>query len=95
MEQTKHKGNIGMVLGSLVIGGLIGAGIALLSAPQSGYQTRAMLREKGSEYRGRIKSTALETRSRINSGWMNVQQRADTIVRRFNHTAPETVLEGD
>ncbi len=33
----------------LIIGGLIGAGIALLFAPQSGEETRAFLKEKALE----------------------------------------------
>ena len=36
----------------LVIGGLVGAALALLLAPQSGEETRAQIRDKSLEYKG-------------------------------------------
>jgi gas vesicle protein len=41
-------------LSGFFLGGLIGAGLALLLAPQRGEETREQLRERGIELRGRV-----------------------------------------
>lgn len=46
-----------------LIGGAIGVGAALLSAPQSGEMTRFMLREKGKQVKGQAISTYEDKRS--------------------------------
>jgi gas vesicle protein len=48
----------------LLFGGLIGAGLALLSAPRSGQETRWMLREKGVELKEKALTAAEEARLR-------------------------------
>jgi gas vesicle protein len=52
-------------IAALVIGGLIGAGIALLMAPQSGRATRAMLSSQGIMLREKANEEAVVTRSRV------------------------------
>lgn len=54
----------GSILLAFVLGGVVGAGIALLTAPQSGRETREKIREladesrkKASEYAGQAKDT--------------------------------------
>ena len=61
----------GNVILAFVLGGLVGAGIALLTAPQSGRETREKIkgladetRQKASEYAGQVKdkfSSAVES----------------------------------
>ena len=46
----------------LVIGGLVGATLALLLAPQSGEETRAQIRDKGLEFKGRAEEGIIEAR---------------------------------
>ena len=41
----------GAFFAGLVIGGLVGAALALLLAPQSGEETRAIIRDKSLEYK--------------------------------------------
>jgi gas vesicle protein len=62
--EEKRGGGMPSVLKGLLIGGLIGAGAALLSAPRSGEDTRSMLRERGFELRDRAVETAEEARLR-------------------------------
>ena len=50
---------------ALAIGGLIGAGTALLVAPQSGRATRAMLRTQGVMLREKAAEEAIVARSRV------------------------------
>lgn len=56
-----NGGDLGSFLAGFVIGGLIGAGVALLTAPQSGEETRAMIGEKGIELRDRAEELASQT----------------------------------
>jgi gas vesicle protein len=46
----------------LVIGGLVGATLALLLAPQSGEETRAQIRDKSLEIKGRAEEGIMEAR---------------------------------
>lgn len=60
----------GSVILAFVLGGIVGAGVALLTAPQSGRETREKIKEfsdetrkKAAEYTGQVKdkfSTAVE-----------------------------------
>ena len=53
------------VLGGLLLGGLIGAGTALLFAPQSGQRTRADLQNKTIELRDRTTDTVKDAVSQV------------------------------
>ena len=55
------------VLGGLLIGGLIGAGTALLFAPQSGERTRAEIQNKTIELRDRTTDTVKDAVSQVKS----------------------------
>ena len=48
----------------LFIGGIIGASVALLSAPHTGEETRMLLRAKSNELKDRATDTAEEARRR-------------------------------
>jgi gas vesicle protein len=55
------------VLGGLLLGGLIGAGTALLFAPQSGQRTRADIQNKTVELRDRTTDTVKDAVSQVKS----------------------------
>jgi len=52
-ENFENKSRVKPVLSGLLIGGLIGAGTALLFAPQSGEKTRSTIQNKTVELRDR------------------------------------------
>ena len=54
----------GAFLVGFIVGGLAGAVVSLLFAPQSGEETRALLREKSIELRDRASETAEEALAR-------------------------------
>jgi gas vesicle protein len=58
-----NSGDLGSFLAGFVIGGLIGAGVALLMAPQSGEETRAIITDKSIELRDRAVETAGEVQA--------------------------------
>ncbi|HOW54160.1 MAG TPA: YtxH domain-containing protein [Syntrophorhabdaceae bacterium] len=65
MGQQDSGFSAGTVLLSFFIGGIIGAGVALLTAPKTGQETRKIIRDfaedakdKAEEYIGQVKETA-------------------------------------
>jgi hypothetical protein len=67
----------GFVLGGLV-GAAIGAGVALLFAPESGEQLRADIRARADEVVGEIKDAATERRAQLQSRLSALRQPAPT-----------------
>jgi gas vesicle protein len=60
-ERNTHPG---AVFAGILVGGLVGAGVALLTAPRSGEETRSILREKGTELKERGVDAVEQTRTR-------------------------------
>ena len=97
MEQDNRNGSgLGFASG-LIIGGLIGAVVAIVLAPQSGEETRDLIRGKAHEFKGKAMDLASDLRDRaIRSGgrpplasrrpqqtWPGyLRQRAHTVQRR-------------
>jgi gas vesicle protein len=76
-----HNGNgAGTFFKGLVLGGLAGAGLAILFAPRSGQETRDLIAHKSDELRGRVAETASETRAQINGFAQRARLQAEEIV---------------
>jgi gas vesicle protein len=90
--QNAPRSGMSVVTG-LLIGGLIGAGVALLMAPRSGEETRAEIRNKAMEYRDRTKDAVNETVSQAKSKADEVKQgvveKAEDLKRRGKQTATQ------
>lgn len=71
----------GLLLGSLLIGAVVGGAAALLVAPQSGMQTRTMIKEKGSEVKDKIVYGAGETKVKAQHAVVGLRNRAGKWVR--------------
>ena len=67
----------GFVLGGLA-GAAIGAGVALLFAPESGEELRADIRSRADEVVGEIKDAASERRAQLQSRLQSLRQPAVT-----------------
>jgi gas vesicle protein len=65
----------------LVVGGLTGAVVSLLFAPQSGEETRALIRDKSIEIRDRAQETAEEALARAEAVAADARARADELAR--------------
>ncbi len=59
----------GTVLLSFVVGGLVGAGIALLTAPQSGRETREKIKDMADDAKDKIKSLTEDAKDRIKDAY--------------------------
>src|SRR5215213_7638903 len=63
----EHTSRAKPVLSGLLIGGLIGAGTALLLAPQSGERTRSEIQNKTIEFRDKTTDTVKDAVSQVKS----------------------------
>jgi gas vesicle protein len=79
----------GAFLSGFIIGGLVGAAVSLLLAPQSGEETRTIIRDKSIELRDKATETAEEARTRAEKGLEDARARADQAVEDVRHRADE------
>jgi gas vesicle protein len=85
---------IGAFLAGFVIGGLVGAAVALVSAPQSGEETRLQIRTRGIELRDRAVETAEETRKRAEEAAGQARTRAEQLAQDARAKADELQQRG-
>jgi gas vesicle protein len=86
LQQVERGGNGISLVAGLFIGSLIGAGAALLFAPQSGMKTRAELQKGAVALRDRttktVNDTVTQVKSRANQIKADVQIRAGELQHR-------------
>lgn len=63
-----NQGNGTGILVAAVVGAAVGAGVALLLAPQSGRKTRGWLADRGRDLRDRVTNAVEETRDSVLRG---------------------------
>lgn len=68
----------------LVIGGLVGAALALLLAPQSGEETRAQIRDKSLEYKDRAEEGVLVAREQAQKQLASLQDQVATLQQQVS-----------
>ena len=81
---AQKRNSIGVLAVGILIGSVVGTGVALLAAPQSGEKTRTLLREKGVELKSRASSTVQETRVKAEDVVSKVRSRAEELASRIN-----------
>lgn len=79
MYEEKSYFNSSTLL-AFVIGGAIGAGIALLTAPRSGKETRDLISDKTEEYKEKIKSATSDARLKIADVLSRTKEEGRTMV---------------
>ena len=62
-----------------IVGGLIGAAVALLYAPQSGEETRAQIKEKSIEIRDQASEQAAAYRAQAEKQISSLRQKVDEL----------------
>ena len=90
---AKKRGNFWLLVGGIAAGILVGGGIALLSAPQSGPETRTMLRNKGLELKDKVISEAAVTRQFAEKAIIDVRDRANDVIHRGRTTMEDVRIE--
>ena len=77
---SNNESDLGSFVAGFLLGGLIGAGAALLLAPQSGEETREMLRERGIELKSRAEEAASEFSSKAETFISEGREQVETAV---------------
>ena len=77
------RDEFGAFLVGFIVGGLTGAVVALLFAPQSGEETRALIKDKSIELRDRASQTAEEALARAEAAAAEARARADELAHQL------------
>jgi gas vesicle protein len=77
---NENESDFGAYLAGFLIGGLVGAAAALLLAPQSGEETRTMIRDKSIELRDKAAESAEEALERATKALEDTRVRLTTAV---------------
>lgn len=79
---SDQNSDFGAFLSGFIVGGLVGAAVALLIAPQSGEETRVMIRDRSIELKDKAVEAAEDARIRAEAAAEEARLRADEIKNR-------------
>ena len=77
------RDEFGAFLVGFIVGGLSGAVVALLFAPQSGEETRALIKDKSIELRDKAQISPEEAIARAEAAAAEARARADDLARQL------------
>ena len=87
------RDEFGAFLVGFVVGGLTGAVVSLLFAPQSGEETRALIKDKSIELRDKAQVTAEEALARAEELAADARHRAEELTKEARVRATELANE--
>jgi len=87
------RDEFGAFLVGFVVGGLTGAVVALLFAPQSGEETRALIKDKSIELRDKAQMTAEEAYARAEAAAKEARTRAEELAKEARARAEQLAGE--
>ncbi len=90
---SSERDEFGAFLVGFIVGGLTGAVVALLFAPQSGEETRALIKDKSIELRDRASQTAEEALARAEAAAAEARLRAEELTKEARLRAEELARE--
>jgi gas vesicle protein len=93
MKDTSHHNTTGAALAGLILGGLTGATIGLLFAPQSGNETRTQLMEKTTELRDRTTDRIGDAVAQIQSTTEKVTSEVIEKVEEIQHQGEDLLVK--
>jgi len=79
---SDKNGDFGAFISGFVIGGLVGAAVALLFAPQSGEETRTLIHDKGIELKDHAEDLIDDTRARAEELAKEAKTKAEGLQKR-------------
>ena len=88
------RDDFGAFIVGFLVGGLTGAAVALLFAPQSGTETRALIREKAIEIKDKASDSLEDAYSRAESAAKEARMRADDLSEVARTRATELQRKG-
>ena len=90
---SSDRDEFGAFLVGFIVGGLTGAVVSLLFAPQSGEETRALIRDKSIELRDKANETAEEAMARAEAAAAEARARAEELAKIARTRADELAKE--
>lgn len=87
------RDEFGAFLVGFVVGGLTGAVVALLFAPQSGEETRALIKDKSIELRDQASHTAEDLLARAEAAASEARTRAEELTKEARQRAETLAKE--
>lgn len=96
-----EKSNFGAFLVGFLVGGISGAIVSLLFAPQSGEETRTVIKDKAIELKDKTAVTAEDTYRKAEKVATDATSKAQTFIKTASDKATEVikktpvVLEGE
>jgi len=85
------RDEFGAFLVGFIVGGLTGAVVSLLMAPQSGEETRALIKDKSIELRDKAQMSAEEALARAEAAAAEARAHADEIAQQLKERGSEVV----
>jgi gas vesicle protein len=79
---SENNNELGSFLAGFIIGGLVGAAVALLTAPQSGEETRKYISDKSIELKNTAVEKAEQARVKAEAAAAEAQHYADDLKKR-------------
>jgi len=89
-----NDSDVGSFLTGMVIGGLVGAAVALILAPQSGAETREQIRQRGIELRSQGEETLNDARMKAEATATEARARAEKLAADARVRAEEVAKQG-
>ncbi len=90
---SSDSDEFGSFLVGFIVGGLTGAVVSLLFAPQSGEETRALIRDKGIELRDRAANSTEEALARAEAAAAEARSRAEELAKVARNRADDLAKE--
>jgi gas vesicle protein len=91
---SERDGDFGAFLAGFVIGGMIGAAVALLMAPQSGEETRTIIHDRSIELKDKAVEKAETVRIKAETAAAEARARADELAKLSQEKALELKKKG-
>jgi gas vesicle protein len=85
------RDEFGAFLVGFIVGGLTGAVVALLFAPQSGEETRALIKDKSIELRDKASASAEEVIARAEAAAAEARARAEELAREVRTRGKDVI----
>jgi gas vesicle protein len=93
-EKMSERSDFGSFLVGFVVGGLTGAAVALLLAPQSGEETRTVIKEKAIELKDMASETYEDVAEKANVYASDAKVKVGELSKEAKKTAEELRTKG-
>ncbi|MEJ2747516.1 MAG: YtxH domain-containing protein [Anaerolineae bacterium] len=90
MSENNNSNELGSFLAGFVIGGLVGAAVALILAPQSGEEVRQQIASKSRDLRDQGEERLQQYRELADNRAQEFRERADNLVNEARGQVQET-----